>query len=68
MSNIAVAKAHGGVVTEFSITHEITGTLPEMGIKLLFQRYAKEILHAARRKFSCFKVYIVCVGVFQVTL
>ena len=66
MSRYIVNQAHGGDVTEFTIRHEITGILPETGVNLFFQRYARRILYAARGEFSCFKVYVVCEGVFQV--
>jgi hypothetical protein len=66
MSNIKVKQAHGGDVTEFIITHEITDTLPESGVNLFFRQYVRRILYAARGEHGCFKFYVVCEGVFQV--
>ena len=66
MSNIKVEQALGGDITEFTITHEITDTLPEIGVHLFFQHYVRRILYAARREHGCFKFYVVCDGFFQV--
>ena len=66
MSNIKVTQALGGDVTEFTITHRITDTLPEYGVNLYFRHYVRKILYAAREEHGCFKFYVVCEGVFQV--
>ena len=66
MSNIKVKQAHGGDVTEFIITHEITDTLPESGVDLYFRQYVRKILYAARGEHGCFKFYVACEGTFQV--
>ena len=66
MSNIKVNQALNGHITEFTITHEITDTLPEIGVERFFRHYVRRILYAARREHGCFKFYVVCDGVFQV--
>ena len=66
MSSIQVKRAFGGLIQVFKITYVMEDITPEVGVHHYFEHFIKGLLHAARRKLSCFKFYVTCEGVFQV--
>ena len=68
MPSLHVKQAFGGYVKEFKIAHVMKDVTPEVGVQYYFEKYIKGILHAARKKHSCFKFYVICDGVFQVMI